>query len=109
MTFHDRTVPQPARAAQRAEMPTPNRAETRLRGVRASVRRRLAAIAAATWNPGADDIRQMIPDDTLRRLARSWPEAQRGEIPEELQIELCTILPDLMGELLARRLAEGSR
>ena len=67
---------------------------------------RLAEIAAATHpGPVPVDARVMIPDGTIRRLARLWPEAQLGEIPEEVQIELCTILPDVMGELLARRYA----
>ena len=49
----------------------------------------------------------LITNDTLRRLARGESTFWRGEISAELQAMLCMILPDLAGELLARRAAEA--
>lgn len=63
-------------------------------------------IAAMTTPP--DDCRVMIPDATLRRLARPTPEMILGELSPELAGELAMILPDLASELLARRLMEDA-
>ncbi|AKO96813.1 hypothetical protein MALG_01637 [Marinovum algicola DG 898] len=51
---------------------------------------------------------EMITDQCLRDLAHGGPERQVGEISATDTAILVTILPDLCGELLARRLAMRS-
>ncbi|MDD9738456.1 hypothetical protein PVW47_01540 [Marinovum sp. SP66] len=51
---------------------------------------------------------EMITDQCLRDLAHGGPERQAGEISAIDTAILVTILPDLCGELLARRLAMRS-
>lgn len=48
---------------------------------------------------------ELIPDETLRHLARPNPARDRGEISEEDAALLTMVLPDICGELLAYRLA----
>jgi hypothetical protein len=43
----------------------------------------------------------------LRRLAKGEPDWQRGVISDELQAQLVMVLPDALGELLARRAVMG--
>lgn len=50
---------------------------------------------------------ELITDSTLRALAQGDPDRQRGIISPEDQAILVMILPDLCGELLARRAAMG--
>ena len=50
--------------------------------------------------------REMVTDAVLRELYRSEPCQQYGELSLERQRLLAMYLPDLMGELLAYRLAE---
>lgn len=47
--------------------------------------------------------REMVTDQTLRDLARGGDERGYGEISIEDQAVLAMILPDICGELLARR------
>ena len=63
-------------------------------------------IAAMTTLP--EGCRVMIPDATLRRMARPTPEMILGELSAELTAELAMILPDLAAELLAWRLMEDA-
>lgn len=51
---------------------------------------------------------EMIPDSLLRRLrADSCGTRRKGRLSEEDAAVLCMILPDLCGELIARRAAQG--
>lgn len=73
---------------------------------------RPAEVAQGRVAQGELSPREMIPDATLRRWAAGEPEAACGEISADLQRELAMLLPDLCGELLARRAladAEGPR
>jgi hypothetical protein len=86
-------------------IPTDRRAEEIQSDPHLAAMARSLLVAAAVAPHATLDPREMIPDATLRRLAQGWPEALQGEIPESLQIELSILLPDLCGELLARRVA----
>lgn len=62
-----------------------------------------ACLAAnAGWTEPLD-CREIVTDDTLRRFARGDTEFVRGVIPEDLAAEIAMLLPDIAGELLARR------
>jgi len=47
--------------------------------------------------------REIVTDDTLRRFARGDADFARGVIEGELAAEIAMLLPDIAGELLARR------
>ena len=49
--------------------------------------------------------RELVTDHTLRHLAKGGAERQCGLISDEDQAILVMILPDICGELLARRAA----
>ena len=49
---------------------------------------------------------ELVTDDMLRNLARGEPDWSRGVLSDEVQAQLAMILPDLCGELLARRAAD---
>lgn len=49
------------------------------------------------------------PDHLLRTLAHGWPEASRGEIPDDLARLIAVAAPDIAQELLAHRAAQDVR
>lgn len=49
---------------------------------------------------------ELVPGETLLRLAKGEPSWQSGVISEEMQAMLTMYLPDLCGELMAYRAAE---
>lgn len=51
---------------------------------------------------------ELVTDDTLRKLAKGDADRQHGGISDEDQAMLVMILPDLCGELLARRATMGT-
>jgi hypothetical protein len=90
MTLHHASPFAPRRAALRAEMTDQMiQADPHL-------------IAACTALPL--DCREMIPDETLRRFANPAGQMIAGELCPDLAREIAMLLPDLAGELLARRL-----
>ncbi len=48
---------------------------------------------------------EIVPDETLRILAKGGPERQRGELSDRDCAILVMTLPDICGELLALRAA----
>ncbi len=58
--------------------------------------------------PGALPLnpRETVTDETLRMLAKGEPDWYRGQISDEYQALLAMLLPDICGELIARRAEE---
>jgi hypothetical protein len=91
MTFPFPTRPRPQPTPEVAADPYPGQVAARL-------------AASMGWTEPLG-LRESVPDDFLRRLARGDAELACGQIPEELGAELAMLLPDMAGELLARRAA----
>lgn len=68
---------------------------------------RARRLAAARPEPPFN-AREIVTDELLRTLARQTPERDAGQLSETDQAILAVILPDICGELLARRLAEDA-